>query len=54
MVRYFVKILSCLKEYFPSETIRKLVISVSEKGGQSGECGQRSIKSDRGSEKTVL
>lgn len=31
LVRYFVKLLSCLKEYFPSETIKKLVISVSEK-----------------------
>ena len=31
LVRFFVKLLSCLKEYFPSETIRKLVISVSDK-----------------------
>lgn len=31
LVRYFVKLLSCLKEYFPSETILKLVVSVSEK-----------------------
>lgn len=31
LVRYFVKLLSCLKEYFPSETILKLVVSVPEK-----------------------
>ncbi|MCI7060933.1 MAG: DUF5716 family protein [Lachnospiraceae bacterium] len=31
LMRYFVKLLSCLKEYFPSETIRRLVVSVSQK-----------------------
>jgi hypothetical protein len=31
LVRFFVKLLSCLKEYFPSETICKLVISVPER-----------------------
>lgn len=31
LMRFFVKLLSCLKEYFPSETILKLVVSVPEK-----------------------
>ena len=28
LARFFVKVLSCLKEYFPNETIRKLVVTV--------------------------
>ncbi len=31
LMRFFVKALSCLKEYFPSDTIRKLVITVEDK-----------------------
>ena len=29
--RFFVKLLSCLKEYYPSETIRKLVVTVEDR-----------------------
>lgn len=31
LTRFFVKILSCLKEYYPNETILKLVVTVPEK-----------------------
>ena len=31
LTRFFVKILSCLKEYYPNETILKLVVTVAEK-----------------------
>lgn len=31
LTRFFVKILSCLKEYYPNETILKLVVTVSDK-----------------------